>query len=247
MIEINPSSWRANSRNPSLILLLVRDGTTNSLPSLLKYFRIDDVPPTSQYKLRRNVEAVLHELMEAGLITEEDGVYTTTTLVPKIQSALGLSLTELSQKPLDAMMIAPLFGKPDVHVAGQDIFVLMPFSADMRPIYTDHILRAANELGLSVARADDFYTTHEIMRDVWQGITACKLIVADCTGRNPNVFYEIGIAHTIGKPVILITQTMEDIPLDLRHRRVIEYKYTPPGMVEFEKQLIATIKSTLGG
>jgi hypothetical protein len=246
MIEIKLSSWQANSRNPSLILLLVREGKANSLSSLLKYFRMDDVPPTSQYKMRRNIEAVLHELMEAGLITEKDGEYKTTSLVAKIQSALALSLTELSQKPTDAMMIAPLFGKPDVHIPGKDIFVLMPFSADLRPIYADHIIRVANELGLSVARADDFYTTHEIMRDVWLGISTCKLLVADCTGRNPNVFYEIGIAHTIGKPVVLITQALEDIPFDLRHRRVIEYKYTPRGVVELERQLTETIKSTLG-
>jgi hypothetical protein len=46
-----------------------------------------------------------------------------------------------------------------------------------------------------------------------------RVVICDCTGRNPNVFYEIGIAHTLGREVILITQNPEDIPFDLRHLR----------------------------
>jgi hypothetical protein len=49
------------------------------------------------------------------------------------------------------------------------------------------------------------------------------VVVCDCTGRNPNVFYEIGIAHTLGREVILITQNAADIPFDLRHLRYVAY------------------------
>ena len=83
------------------------------------------------------------------------------------------------------------------------------------------------------------------MRDVWEGIYGARAVIAECTGRNPNVFYEIGIAHTLGKPVILTTQTTEDVPSDLRNIRYIHYQYTPPGMKLFETTLQKTLSETL--
>jgi len=61
-------------------------------------------------------------------------------------------------------------------------------------------------------------------------------------GKNPNVFYEIGIAHTLGKQTVLITQRLADIPFDLRHLRVIPYEYTPKGMQKFETSLTETLR-----
>jgi hypothetical protein len=81
-----------------------------------------------------------------------------------------------------------------------------------------------------------------VVSDIWNGICNARLIIADCTNRNPNVFYEIGIAHVVGKPVVLITQKQEDAPFDIRHYRMIEYKYTPRGMQEFEFQLEPIVK-----
>jgi hypothetical protein len=72
-----------------------------------------------------------------------------------------------------------------------------------------------------------------------------RLIVADCTDRNPNVFYEIGLAHTIGKPTILLTQKSEDVPFDLRHWRHIAYQLTPRGMKEFETKFKETVQTVL--
>ena len=70
-------------------------------------------------------------------------------------------------------------------------------------------------------------------------------MIADCTGRDPNVFYEIGVAHTVGKPVVLITQSADDVPFDLRAIRFIEYQYTPPGMRVFEERLKITLKEVI--
>jgi hypothetical protein len=73
------------------------------------------------------------------------------------------------------------------------------------------------------------------------------LIVADCTDRNPNVFYEIGLAHAIGKPTILLTQREEDVPFDLRHWRYIAYQLTPRGMKEFEAKFKQTVRNVFEG
>jgi hypothetical protein len=121
----------------------------------------------------------------------------------------------------------------------------MPFLDDLKPVWEDHIKNVAKSLGLSVVRADDFFTAHSIMSDVWNAICSTRAIIADCTGRNPNVFYEIGIAHTIGKPVVLIAQNSDDVPFDLRHLRYILYEYTPRGMQQLEQKLAQTLKTEL--
>jgi hypothetical protein len=100
-------------------------------------------------------------------------------------------------------------------------------------------------LNLAVQRDDDFFTANTVVEDVWKAIVNARLIVADCTDRNPNVFYEIGLAHAIGKPTILLTQRAEDIPFDLRHLRYIAYQLTPRGMREFETKFKETIQNVL--
>ena len=119
----------------------------------------------------------------------------------------------------------------------------MPFSDELYPVYSDHICKVSKKLSLSVMRADDLFTNNSVIGDVWSGIMGASVLIADCTGRNPNVFYEIGIAHTVGKPVVLIAQDSSDVPVDLRHIKYIVYEYTPPGMKQFEESLTETLKS----
>jgi hypothetical protein len=83
------------------------------------------------------------------------------------------------------------------------------------------------------------------MADVWTAVYRSRVVIADCTKRNPNVFYEIGMAHTVGKPVMLITLDEADVPFDLRHLRYIKYAYTPPGMDAFEDALERTLQDVL--
>jgi hypothetical protein len=161
-----------------------------------------------------------------------------------IQHTLGISLTDLSERTNKSLMVSPYFTENPV-LTHTDVFILMPFTERLYPIYSDHISKAVKELGLTVSRADDIFSATPVMNDVWSSIYRSKLIIAECTGKNPNVFYEIGIAHTVGKPVILIAQSPEDVPFDLRYIRYIRYEYTPPGMTKFEESLKRTIRSTL--
>jgi hypothetical protein len=134
------------------------------------------------------------------------------------------------------------FGRPIASDKWPEVFVLMPFSSDIDPIYRDHITEVVSKkMTLSLKRADDFYTNHAVMQDVWSAIYHAQVIIADCTGKNANVFYEIGIAHTLGKQTILISQKTGDIPFDVQHIRSIVYEYTPRGVREFEKKLEDTL------
>lgn len=102
------------------------------------------------------------------------------------------------------------------------VSAMMPFSAEFAEVYAT-IRQAAAEVGLVSRRADDMWEAPNIMQDIASLIDRSRVVVCDCTGRNPNVFYEAGIAHTLGREVILITQNDADIPFDLRHLRYIQY------------------------
>ena len=99
----------------------------------------------------------------------------------------------------------------------------MPFDPEFDSIY-DRVIKSGLELaGLSVKCADDIQNQRNILRDVFDGIVNSDLIVADLTNLNPNVFYELAVAHAFRKPVILITQNMDEVPFDLKPYRLIEY------------------------
>ena len=100
----------------------------------------------------------------------------------------------------------------------------MPFKKPF-DAYFEEIFRPGLELaGYSVERADDLYVSRPIMLDVQQSILRADLLLCEMSGRNPNVFYELGLAHAIGKPVILVSRDEGDIPFDLRHVRVLTYE-----------------------
>ena len=104
-------------------------------------------------------------------------------------------------------------------------FVLMPFDDDFNDVYAEFLTPILAEQGFEVQRADDIETESQqnILRDIVRGIATSDLIVADLTGANPNVFYELGIAHALRKQTILITQSIDDVPFDLRSYRLLEY------------------------
>ena len=79
--------------------------------------------------------------------------------------------------------------------------------------------------------------TKSIVNYIWSLIFSAQIVICDCTGKNPNVFYELGLAHSLGKKTICITQNSNDIPFDIKHLRYIKYEYTPRGMKKFEEKL----------
>lgn len=142
--------------------------------------------------------------------------------------------------------INPIFRGRDFLLNEQLVFVLSPFQEPFDTIYQDHIKPTIERVpGLRCLRADDIYDNRPIMEDIWRFANEARLLVAELTGRNANVFYETGIAHTIGKEVILIAQSMNDVPFDLRHLRCIVYEYTPRGTATLEQNLKDTVLNVL--
>ena len=108
-------------------------------------------------------------------------------------------------------------------------FVMQPFAAPLGGYYEKVFKPAIEKAGLLPVRADaEIFGTGKIIDQVWRGINAAKVLVAELTSRNPNVFYELGLAHALRKPVVLVSSNEADVPFDLQHIRVIYYDVTDP-------------------
>lgn len=102
-------------------------------------------------------------------------------------------------------------------------FVLMPFAQKFDDIYTFGIRGACDDAGVYCERVDEQIFQGSVLDRIFNQIARADVIVADMTDRNPNVFYEVGYAHALGKPTILLTQEASDIPFDLKHFPHIVY------------------------
>jgi hypothetical protein len=143
--------------------------------------------------------------------------------------------------------INPIFQGRDFMLNPSLVFVLSPFREPFNTIFIDHIKPTAEAIeGVTCLRADDIYDNKPIIEDIWRSINEAHIVLSELTDRNPNVFYETGIAHTVGKEVVLITQNMDDVPFDLRHLRCIVYEYTPRGIQILETNLRNTINNIRG-
>ncbi|MBY6414294.1 hypothetical protein HQ346_21590 [Rhodococcus sp. BP-252] len=108
-------------------------------------------------------------------------------------------------------------------------FVMQPFQAPLGGYYESIFLPAIEQTGLTAVRADaDIFGTGKIIDQIWRGIRNATVLIAELTTKNPNVFYELGLAHALQKPVILVSSNQDDVPFDLRHIRVILYDKSDP-------------------
>ena len=113
----------------------------------------------------------------------------------------------------------------DMEVEKNCITCLMPFHKSIDRLY-DTIKKTCSSVDFQCTRSDDEFKTGNILKYTLELILKSQIIIAVMDGRNPNVFYEIGIAHSIGKTVILLANysKMEDIPFNLKSNRFIFYK-----------------------
>lgn len=123
-------------------------------------------------------------------------------------------------------------------------FVLMPFGHPYDRCYEDVYKRSIREAGLEPFRADGLFNSGTVIEQIWEQISKAEVLLAEVTGKNANVFYELGLAHAISKPVILISSTLDDVPFDLRHLRVIIYDvYDPYWGDKLRKSIVDFVRS----
>ena len=128
-------------------------------------------------------------------------------------------------------------------------FVLMPFQEAMTAVYEHGIKPQVLSMGMECKRADEIYSAQNILSDIWDSIQSAELIIADCTGKNPNVMYELGLCHALWKRVILLSQNRDDVPFDLRAWRVIWYDFTFAGAARLKDDCLlpTSFRATIYG
>jgi len=169
---------------------------------------------------------------------------TSATLLPIAQKWIG-QLVEHAEREARIVKINPIFQRRDFLLEDDLCFVLMPFAEPFNRLYQEHIKPTLEALNLRVIRADDLSAPAPIIEDIWEYINKACFIVADVTGRNPNVFYELGIAHTVGKDAIMLTQNKDDIPFDVGHIRYFEYADNSEGWKNLQRKLKNAAKAIL--
>jgi len=137
-----------------------------------------------------------------------------------------------------------VFTLPD-HVDDDLVSVMMPFDAGYNEVY-ETLQGAAHEVGMRCQRADDIWETDTVIQDVVNLIGRAKVVICDMTGRNPNVFYETGVAHTLGRDVILITQNAGDVPFDVGHIRHLRYLNNGEGRARLKEELVRRLRTLTG-
>ncbi len=125
----------------------------------------------------------------------------------------------------------------------KECFVIVPFKAPFSDYYRNIYRPAITAAGLQAIRGDEFNTINPVMNDIWESIVNCEICIADLSGNNPNVMFEVGLAMAIDKPIVFVTQSPGDLPFDLKANRVIEYHPSPTS--EWEEVLKQKLSSTL--
>lgn len=180
---------------------------------------------------------------------DQDTLQREDSLSSIVNSHIDSELQRVSIE-MNVIQVNPIFGPPSYRIDNRLAFVLMPFADELTEIYTTFIKPTveSSQFSLVCRRADDIKSNRAIVQDIWKSICEARIIIADITGLNPNVMYELGIAHTLGKETILIYQQSEDeikFPFDLAHIRRIEYENSATGGKKLEKELKETLEHLL--
>jgi len=156
-------------------------------------------------------------LETANLKTEKDGK------IRLLDISNGEKTKEMVDKNIKKM------GKETSITKGDSCFVMMPFKEPIGGYYEKIYKPAIEKAKMVPIRADnDLFGTGKIIDQIWEGINAAKVLIAELSTRNPNVFYELGIAHALKKPVVLVSSNDDDVPFDLQHIRVVYYDMADP-------------------
>jgi len=156
----------------------------------------------------------------------------------------------ISKAPLELLIV----GEGEIIVSNFRVsqqkpiaFVVMQFSDEYNQLYDEVIKPTCEAKGFECVRATDRYTTNPIIQDIIESIQGSSVIIANITPDNPNVFYEVGFAHAIKKPTILLCDRKRDkLPFDLSGFRTLFYDNTIAGKSNIERDLNKYLENLFG-
>lgn len=157
----------------------------------------------------------------------------------------GINISS-AEGPARVYFTPSVFEVPSTPADDLLVSAMMPFDLAFAPVY-DAIKAAAASAGMTAMRADDMWQHSAVVQDIFALIFRSRIVICDFTGKNPNVFYEAGIAHTLGKFVVPITQNEDHIPFDLRHHRYCKYLNNTEGLAKLKDTLSGRFSTLVSG
>jgi hypothetical protein len=157
-----------------------------------------------------------------------------------------VDLYRVVQESITGIKLAPRVFRFPTEVAKEPdlVAVMMPFDARFQAVYRA-LREAVCAMGLECRRADDIWEHDHIMDDVISLIWRARVVISDLSRKNPNVFYETGIAHSLGRDVIQIAQSIDDVPFDLRSLRTVIYLSNTEGLADLKGQVTTRLSNLL--
>lgn len=166
-------------------------------------------------------------LIDKGIIVSSSGFTQDARLVAEKMGIDLITVDDLKQAISDRGIELPTVpaGKPKKPPAPSlpkrikripRIFIIMPFTPELDDVYHLGIREVVAKVGGSCERADEMQHVGGIVEKIYDSIKGADIIIAELTAANPNVYYEVGFAHALGKPVILLTRNIQNTPFDLR-------------------------------
>lgn len=224
---------------------------TSSMPTTIYLDRRQDTYPLQEVLSAAKWEFGFDEpfVIPFPAVLLESDLATRIGAIEAISQAHVQSEVNRIQAQMNVVPINPIFGPASYAIDPRLTFVLMPFTDELTEIYQTFVRPVVEsaEFNLVCRRADDIKSNRAIIQDIWKSLCEARFVIADLTGFNANVLYELGIAHTLGKETILIYQRGADVkfPFDLTHIRRIEYENNAIGGRALETELRATMRTVI--
>lgn len=171
-------------------------------------------------RFRHDIEIQIAKLQEQ-LAWSQERFASVNHLLFEAQAATKTKSGSLSKR---TDFLASIGVDPEAEVDPRLVFVLTPFNLEFEPDYRA-IHHGVEEVGLRCSRGDDEFRSAHILHYVLREVPRARVVIANISGRNPNVFYELGIAHAIGKQVIIVARAGEEFPFDIADTRVFVYRH----------------------
>ena len=242
----------------------IHHGSTRSNWVLTVLRELNDKPNTNENIPPREIMKMIEQLLHPDqfLFDDSSDLESSRKAVIQILKINGLTLTE---QPTGLVKVVPINGEfistaykevpteklitfrpsvfqvPDKPQQDNLVSVMMPFNAGFTRTY-NAIKEVTTYMDLDCKRADDIWDNATILQDIFGLLFCAKVIIVDFSGRNPNVMYETGIAHALGKEIIPITQSIEDIPSDIGHHRALIYYPNEQGYKDLSEKLHKKLK-----
>jgi len=230
-----------SSEQPYVVAELGASGGAYSIAESISGFGWRQLAATGQ---RQNLQMNRDYLLEVSLSGQELRV--SVDGVPILQHLLA--------HPLEGRQVGLIAtGNSEVSFSGfsykgtsPKAFVVMQFAEPYDTFYREVIQKQAEAAGYEVFRIDEKAGPGVIFQDIQKEIEQAEVVIAEITPANPNVFYELGYAHALGKPTILLAQRGAQLPFDIRSFRVVFYNDTIGGKAEVERNLSKHLEAITG-